>query len=87
MPTIARNGRWIIEVMYHEEVTNYSMWADACTYYVKDAITGKIYDSYDWSQNDMGEQNGPVSVSFSEDGRAIVLKFHYGTTTYLFLPV
>jgi hypothetical protein len=31
MPTIAKNGRWVIDVMYHEEVTLYSYWS-RCMY-------------------------------------------------------
>jgi hypothetical protein len=86
MPTIAQNGRWRIEVIYHEEVTIYSTWADACTYYVEDTTTGKIFNTYDWSRNEMCEQSGPVSVSFTEDGRAILLKYHDGSTSIEPLP-
>lgn len=86
MPTIAKNGRWIIDVMYHEEVTLYSYWSDACTYYVKDSITGKIFETYDWSMNEQCEQSGPVSVSFTEDGKAILLKYHGGSALISPLP-
>ena len=86
MPTIAKNGRWIIDVMYHEEVTLYSYWSDACTYYIKDLTTGKIVNTYDWSMNEQCEQRGPVSVSFTEDGRAILLKYHDGSAFIRPLP-
>jgi hypothetical protein len=84
MPTIAQHGRWRINVMYHEEP--YSTFADSCTYYIEDSTTGKILNTYNWLQNEMLEQSGPVSVSFTKDGRAIILNYHDGSTSIEPLP-
>ena len=86
MATIAQNGRWRITVVYHHDVTIYTTWAEACTYYVEDTATRKIFNTYEWSRNEMCEESGPVSVSFTENGRAILLKYHDGSTSIEPLP-
>jgi hypothetical protein len=86
MSIIARNGRWILEVSYDEEVTINTTWSDAGTYYIRDSTTGRVFKTYYWSINEMCERHGPVSISFTEEGKAILLKFHDGSMQVEALP-